>query len=179
MAFECNYRGRYPVTGWDIYSLAIPHVTALPSALSLASKHFVCLLSWQTSDVPTDSISSVANALLSHGCVYFCCSGPDSERVHDIIDEVIVGDGSSNVAWLDVMTTWHSKETLNETMDFFLDRACPDNRYLETCSSALILVIGENYEIRGVEAELALVSRLLQTPPDPPSRAAARKRLPK
>ncbi|MFL6624676.1 MAG: hypothetical protein ACJ8NR_18955 [Sulfurifustis sp.] len=99
--------------------------------------------------------------------------------MHDIIDEVIVGDGSSNVAWLDVMTTWHSKESLNEVADFFLDRTCPDNRYLETCSSALVLIIGDDYEIRGVEAAMAVLSKVLQSPPDPPFRAAARKRLPK
>lgn len=46
-----------------------------------------------------------------------CVVGNDCERVHDVIDEIIVGDGS-----LDRLpgptTTWHTRETLAEVYAF-------------------------------------------------------------
>jgi hypothetical protein len=133
---------------------------ALPSALSVPSEHFVCLLSWNAQRVPVETISAVAERLLGLGCVYFCCRGRDCERVHDVIDEVLVGDGNANVAWLDVMTTWHDNEALEDTIDFFLESACPTDRYLSKCTSAVALTIGSEYEVTCIE--LAVVTKLRQ-----------------
>lgn len=46
-----------------------------------------------------------------------CVVGDDCERVHDIIDELIVGDGSVGRNDSPV-TTWHDNETLADVRDF-------------------------------------------------------------
>ena len=112
-----RHLGTSPDSGWDVYFLGVQTPVALPSALSVPSEHFVCLLSWNAQRVPVETISAVAERLLGLGCVYICCRGRDCERVHDVIDEVLVGDGNANVAWLDVMTTWHDNEALEDNLD--------------------------------------------------------------
>ncbi|WP_449240162.1 DUF7684 family protein [Devosia neptuniae] len=46
-----------------------------------------------------------------------CVLGPDCERVHDVIDEIIVGDGSG-AEGQDITTTWHTDETVAEVREF-------------------------------------------------------------
>jgi hypothetical protein len=44
------------------------------------------------------------------------CLGPDCERVHDIIDEVIVNRNPGETDEDVIMTTWHDDEALNEAL---------------------------------------------------------------
>lgn len=72
------------------------------------------------------------------------------------------------------MTTWNEERTA-ETVDFFLDRACPAERYLEKCTTALAVIIGNDYDLASIE--LASAVKLLQPPSNPPEgtrRQAAR-----
>ena len=46
-----------------------------------------------------------------------CVLGPGCEQVHDVIDEIIVGDGSG-AACQDITTTWHTGETVAEVREF-------------------------------------------------------------
>ena len=46
-----------------------------------------------------------------------CVVGDDCERVHDVIDELVVGDGSVERGDGPV-TTWHENETLDEVRVF-------------------------------------------------------------
>ena len=46
---------------------------------------------------------AMAGLLMDRGSVEFCCVGPESELLHDSIDEVIERRGA-----LDVVTTWHT-----------------------------------------------------------------------
>jgi hypothetical protein len=46
-----------------------------------------------------------------------CVVGRDCERVHDVIDEITVGDGSRN-RLPGPTTTWHTSETLAEVRAF-------------------------------------------------------------
>jgi hypothetical protein len=165
--------GRSSNSGWDVYSLGLQAVADMPSEISLPSNNFVCFLSWNAARAEASEIAVVAEKLLSLGCVYFCCRGADCERVHDIIDEVLVGDRSTNVAWLDVMTTWHDKDSLDDAIAFFLDSACPTDRYLNDCRTALAVTIGVEYEV--VSIELALAMKLREPPSNPPLKGTCRK----
>ena len=147
-------------------------MSSLPSEIALPSKHFVCLLSWNAERAGVAEIATTAEKLLALGCVYFCCRGAGCERVHDIVDEVSVGDGSTNVAWLDVMTTWHDKGSLNDAVVFFLDSACPADRYLNDCRTALAITIGDDFEVTSVE--LALAVKLREPPSNPPLQGTRR-----
>lgn len=147
--------GKSPNSGRDVYSLGLPAVSSLPSGIVLPSKHFVCLLSWNAERTEVAEIARCAEHLLTLGCVYFCCRGAGCERVHDVIDEVLVSNGSTNVAWLNVMTTWHDKDSLYDAAAFFLDSACPADRYLNDCRTALAITVGDDFEVTLVEQALA------------------------
>jgi len=166
-----HHLGKSPESGWDVYSIWVPDPSSLPEALAIPSDKFVCLLSWNAARVPTSDLSKVAERFLELGGVYFCCWGSDCERVHDVIDEIVVGDGTRNVARLEIMTTWH-EEPIAEAVDFFLDRACPADRYLEKCTTALAVVIGNDYDLASVELTIAV--KLLQPPSNPPLQGTRR-----
>jgi hypothetical protein len=166
--------GTAPRSGWPVFSLGTPDPDSIPTTLQLPSEKFVCLLAWNASHASVDAIAKVAEKLLNLGCVYFCCWGRDCERVHDIIDEVVVGDGTLNVAWLNIMTTCHADKPIAEAVDFFLDFACPDEMHLDKCGTAVALTIGDDYQVASVE--LAVSVKLLVPPSNPPLNRTAQKR---
>jgi hypothetical protein len=45
-----------------------------------------------------------------------CVVGDDCERVHDVIDEIVVGDGAATSRYL--TTTWHADETIADVQAF-------------------------------------------------------------
>jgi hypothetical protein len=55
--------------------------------------------------------------------------GQDGERVLDLMDEEIIGATSLELDWPGVMTTWHSEESQEEALDFFLNCTVPDEAY--------------------------------------------------
>jgi len=73
----------------------------------------------------------VAHSALKSGMVYFCAWGPDCERFHGIVDEVVVEDDIGERLFFGknrsdtIMTTWHDDEPLNEALDFFVNLTCP------------------------------------------------------
>jgi len=172
-SFTLRRLGQSPNSGWSVYSLGLRSAESLPPEIPLPSKHFVCLLSWNAKYASADVIASLAETLLARGCVYFCCRGTDCERVHDVIDEILSGDGSSNVTWLDVMTTWHAKDSITEAIDFFVDSACPTDRYVSECRTALAITIGDDFEV--VSTELALAVKLREPPSNPPLQGTRQK----
>jgi hypothetical protein len=90
-------------------------------------------------DVSTDTIARVAEQLLVLGLIYVCCWGPDCERVHDIFDEVHVGDCSTEPTFT-LMSTWHSDEPLEEAIWFFIESAFPLDTEMATTSYLAITV---------------------------------------
>lgn len=55
--------------------------------------------------------------LIDAKVLLFCTVGKDCELWHDIMDEMIVGDGSVECDF-DMITTWHTGETLEEVLEF-------------------------------------------------------------
>jgi hypothetical protein len=102
----------------------------------LGSKHFCCLIAWDASQSTVEEVSALVDPLIKAGCVYFVCWGPSCERVHDIIDE---SDPYEDGV---IMTTWHSEESLEETLWFFLNVAWPDKEFEETFGASLAITIG-------------------------------------
>jgi hypothetical protein len=112
-----------------------PHVS-LPSPL------FVCLCVLDAQNLSADEIAAFCEKLLRAGCVYFCAWGPDCERVHDVMDEVIVGENPPKSAFADIMTTWHDDDSLSDALDFFLFDALPYEDSLADRRSGLIITVG-------------------------------------
>ena len=67
-------------------SIRRPFATLLP-AFSASERH---------------QAEAMTTKLVDMGCVEFCCVGPESEQLHDALDEVIEARGV-----LGVVTTWH------------------------------------------------------------------------
>jgi len=83
-----------------------------------------------------EDISALSEASLRAGMHWFSSWGPDCERVHDIVDAVIVDlviEDEDRAAALGqpppardlVMTTWHDDEPLSEALEFFTTCAVP------------------------------------------------------
>ncbi|MGB9463522.1 MAG: hypothetical protein WBR10_00280 [Candidatus Acidiferrum sp.] len=95
----------------------------------------------------TDIISEFAYAALRRGMVYFCAWGPDCERFHDLVDEVVVEDdlGERQFAGPNrndtIMTTWHEKDTLEEATDFFMNFAFPTDGFEADSNSWIALCV--------------------------------------
>ena len=166
--------GKDRITGYEVFLLGVPSVDAIPVRLPRAGHRFVCLLAMDARALSVDAISSMAKKLLDAGCVYFCCWGPDCERVHDVIDEVIVGEGVTPIAWSGVMTTWHDKEPLKEAAEFFLWAAAPDDAHVEHCFSGIAIRVGNEFDV--VELELEVTTLLNNPPSNPPLNRTARMR---
>ena len=166
--------GKDRITNYEIFLLGVPTIDDIPAQIQVPSTRFVCLLAMDARPVSVATIASVAERLLNSGCAYFCCWGPDCERVHDIVDEVIVGSGVTPIEWGGVMTTWHDKDSLQEAVDFFLWSAAPDSAHAQRCASGVALRVGNEFDV--VELELEVVARMNNPPSNPPLQRSAAQR---
>ena len=118
-----------------------------PSALHIASKRFRLFVAGDVTHVPTETISAFAGGALKRGMVYLCAWGPDCERFHDIVDEVIVEDELGERLFVGtrmgdtVMTTWHEDEDLEESLDFFINLAHPTEGFHSDSDSWVIVCL--------------------------------------
>jgi len=55
--------------------------------------------------------------LIDANVLLFCAVGKDCELWHDIMDELMVGDGSIDRDFF-MVTTWHTNETVEEVLEF-------------------------------------------------------------
>jgi hypothetical protein len=128
-----------------MFSLEIPSASALPR-LTLPTGNFACLLAWDARGASADVVSAVVEPLLRAGASYFVCWGPDCERVHDIIDEIVSSPDNDFGVPQDscIMTTWHTSEPLSDALWFFLVNSWPDEHYQDSTHAALAISIGSS-----------------------------------
>jgi len=126
----------------DLFVLDAASPDDLPISFSLPSPRFVCLIAWDATGATAAVIASLARRLLDAGAVYLCAWGPDSQRIHDTIDEEAVGPNPLAEVDRVVMTTWHSDESLAEVLQFVLTSTWPDEPYTEGCGATLGIAIG-------------------------------------
>ena len=144
-----EYSGKDEATGRALYFLQVADPRDLPQNLAVGP-HFVCLLAWDSEFESVEEISRVAEILLDAGCVYFCTWGSGCERVHDVIDEVIVErevDGGFSPAPDDdrcILTTWHDREPLEQALWTLLNCSHPDEGYEQSCRSVVAIMIGSD-----------------------------------
>lgn len=65
------------------------------------------------SEAERREVEKLFGAILDRGCIEACCVGPESEGLHDTLDQVIEDRGA-----LDVVTTWHTD--LTEACEYFV-----------------------------------------------------------
>jgi hypothetical protein len=118
-----------------------------PPALEIPSTRFRLFVAANTTDASTKALSDFALAALNQGMVYFCSWGPDCERFHDIVDEVVVEDdiGAQKFAGPNsrdtVMTTWHAKDSLEDAIDFFATCAVPTDGFAPDSDFRLVICV--------------------------------------
>ena len=127
--------GHDDATGRDLFVLSLRNAADLPPKLPLSPRRFVCLVAWDARDVSNDEMSALARGLLDAGAVYISAWGPNSSRVHDVIDLYIV-------ATMGPSATWHDNEPLADTLGFVLVCAYPDDAYADECRATLGIAIG-------------------------------------
>ena len=93
---------------------------------------------------PADAVSTFVEPFLRAGASYFVCWGPDCERVHDIIDEMVSYPDNDFGVPKDscIMTTRHDPEPLREALWFFLANSRPDEHYQDSTHVALAVSVG-------------------------------------
>ena len=106
-----------------------------PVDLLVPVPRFRLFIAADTTGSTVESLSEFAESALKQGMVYFSAWGPDCERFHDVVDEVILEDDLGKRLFIGpnrqatVMTTWHGRDTLDEALDFFLNSACPTDGF--------------------------------------------------
>jgi hypothetical protein len=102
-----------------------------PSTFRVPSKRFRLFVASDSTLIATETMAQFAHSALRAGMVYFSVWGPDCERFHDAVDDVIVADQIGGRLFIGpneadtIMTTWHESETLDEACDFFVNVALP------------------------------------------------------
>ena len=62
------------------------------------------------------SLSAFVETCLLEGVELIAVFGDGCEAVHDLIDDIIVGDGSKDGRF--IATTWHEDEALSDVIEF-------------------------------------------------------------
>jgi hypothetical protein len=131
-----------------------------PSDVSIPTKRFRLFVAADTKTTSVDAVSAFTHTALEKGMVYFCGWGPDCERFHDIVDEVILEDdlGARRFVSPDgsafVMTTWHANDSLDEALDFFARFAHPPGGFESGSDYWLAISVGNSEWV-------ALIRRIL------------------
>jgi len=132
--------GREESTQRDLFIFDAPSPADVPATLTFPSRYFACLLAWDATSYSDTDIAAIARTLLTSGCVYVCCWGPDCERVHDVFDAeeaALRPDGPFAIS------TWHNNETLADVLWDVLFIAWPDDLFWGGCRSTACISIGE------------------------------------
>jgi hypothetical protein len=137
--------GHHSASNREVYLLTLDDLDAPFTLSDIQGGHFTCFCALNAEGLPTDELGKFCSHLLQLGCAYLCVWGPDCERVHDIMDEEIVGDNPPQSYLGCVMTTWHAKDSLKDSVSFFLDNTEPDDTYAPNgCNAALIITRAGN-----------------------------------
>jgi hypothetical protein len=119
-----------------------------PSDVLIPTKRFRLFIAADIKTTTVDAVSVFARTALEKGMVYFCGWGPDCERFHDLVDQVILEDdlgarrfvGPDDSAF--VVTTWHTNDNLDEAVDFFARLAHPPGSFASGSDYWLAISVG-------------------------------------
>jgi len=106
---------------------ALDHVDQLASEWDEVNGPFALFLAADASGVSTDIIGRFSQWAIDAGVFSFSVWGPDCERVHDVFDEVDVGEYPVDGAPI-VMTTWHDNESLGDALLLFWTASAADGK---------------------------------------------------
>jgi hypothetical protein len=161
--------GSQTFEGRELFTLSVRTPEDIPQVLDLPSPYFACLVAWDATTASDKVVRALAEKLVCAGCAYACCWGPGCERLHDMIDLVVVErDPTADRV---VITTWHERESLSAALWFLLNLSQPDPAYKTGCGCSLAISIGSEQwaaEIRSAMADPSALESGFDVPEDEP-----------
>jgi hypothetical protein len=148
-----QYIGPSDICERELYFLSLPNFASMPDSISMPSR-FVAFLAVDATNTDAATLADFARRLYQAGCVYFCAWGPDCKRVHDAFDLQCLDTEPV------IMTTWHSNDSLDEALWFFVYNAFPDDGYFDSTRSALAISVGNLEWDKQIRRRLADVHSL-------------------
>jgi hypothetical protein len=134
--------GYHAASERQVFLLTLDSLHAPWSMPIAEGRHFTCFCAMDARNVTAAELGEFCARLISLGCAYLCTWGPDCERVHDVMDELVVGDNPPQTYLGCLMTTWHAKDSLEDALHFFLYAADPDEEYAPNgCGLALCISV--------------------------------------
>jgi hypothetical protein len=95
--------------------LPLGSIHELPSIPPRQSRYFTLLLACDASVLSDGDMICGVEPLVKRGLVYLSAWGQDCERVHDLVDQIVVRADLEGVEEDDLlMTTWHTDEPLED-----------------------------------------------------------------
>jgi hypothetical protein len=110
--------GRQVIYTAHLTSLDAWHDFASDPTWQAIDEGFALFLASDASVVSPDVLVAFGEWSIGQGMFWLSTWGPDCERVHDIVDEVDVGEGAGTERPV-VMTTWHANDPLDEALFLF------------------------------------------------------------
>jgi hypothetical protein len=126
----------------DLYFLELLRLDDWPTELRGLSPHFALFLACDASAVPDEAILMIARRTVEQGLAYLCAWGPECGRVHDLFDVACDERDPKPTDESVIITTWHSDDTLDEALWFFIHTAWPAADYEPNCQSWLAVAVG-------------------------------------
>lgn len=114
---------------------------------------YACLV-YSTEDVTKEEMEKISSWILSSGCRYAVCAGMDCSEWHDAIDWAYIASDPnySPPESRFIMTSWHTNDTLEEIVWFWLTLTNYDDNIFE---NYLLLIVGEE---EGLEERIKKVA---------------------
>lgn len=131
--------------GRGLHALALPAFADWPRSVENPGP-FVLFVAADARGVGDEAIREAARRALASGCCSVVAWGPDCERVHDLFDRVIVDEDfeASETGDDVIMTTWHTQDSFEDALRYFLVAATPAAAYEPTCRTWLAVAIGSD-----------------------------------
>src|ERR1051326_2603082 len=139
--------------------VAAESLADVPELIRPSDSHFALLIVLDGGKFENELIYAIAEKLLAKGMVYACVWRPDSERVHDIIDQAKWTRNPDETDDNVVMTTWHANETLGQAVSYFLWCTVPQHDYEQSCHDWVAAVIGNPVWEKKVRTKLTAEKR--------------------
>jgi hypothetical protein len=145
--FTEHYSGR------RIELFGIPKLDDIGRLFADRDQPFILLLATGTTALPESTLVALFASVLSNGCVYACCWGPQAAYLETCFDQAegVVHPGNTSV----VITTNHEIESLEDAIWFAVHAAYPDDDYEDGWERLVVVTVGNEDWRRRAEAYLA------------------------
>ncbi len=102
----------------------------------------ILLTAWKAKNADVRDLEALIRWALDRGTTYFVCAGEFSEKLHDEIDELMYqyDDEKCTEHSINVVTTFHADDTLEEVVEFCVFAAELKN----TNSGCIVAILNEN-----------------------------------